>query len=273
MPKKLPYLPRFALAIIIVLALLAAAMALNLAIAEGQEIKRRPPDDALIAYLTDPDSPLTAPAQVPAGTALKFHIVPASDAWKLQYYGADKNWHCVDWLRGVTYGPSIRPDPELGSIITFGYPSNRIFYLRGAVPNYGAGCTQQPAGQSVPDDDMRQITAIMPVTWGTAPQNPGPTPPGYGAAPDGIDSIDTLIYQAPGGDWVAQMMVSVGAAVVIMAILRSMVGLIAGIGAMPISAYGMAAIGYGSYWYVTVMVLIFVLAVAAFATIIRRPGG
>ena len=120
--------------------------------------------------------------------------------------------------------------------------------------------------------ELAQVSPAIQVTFGTA--NPGPTPPGYGdKPPEGIDSIDTLIYQTPGGDWVAQMFVSVGAAVVIIAILRSMVGMIAGIGAMPISAYGMASIGYGAYWYVIVMVLFFVLAVAAFTLLTRRPSG
>ena len=243
-----------------------------------QEIKRRP--NGLIPYLTNPDSPLPTPASVlDAPAAVKFRIAPPRDDWDLQTWGGpreddESGWECQGGGFGVTYTKSV--DPELGQIITWARTNPRISYLRAVYPESG-GAACKPGGfgqlgQSYKDDDMAYISPTILITYGAGAAAIAP-PPGYDANPDSIDSIDTLIYQTPGGDWVAQMFVSVGAAVVIMAILRSMIGLIAGIGAMPISAYGMASIGYGAYWYVIVMVLFFVLAVAAFTLLTRRPSG
>ena len=260
MPKKLPPLPGLALAVIITLALLCAAMMLHITIAESagppQEIKRRGP--FLIAYLTTPTDALPNPATVNVPATVNFRMEPASDTWKLQRW-ANGAWGCADGSFDV-YSES--EDADLGRIATATQAIGATaLYLRGVVPAQG----QNPCYSY---SELASVTRVMQLTIGAA--TPGPAPPGYGAKTDSIDSIDTLIYQAPGGDWVTQMLVSVGAAVVIMVILRSMIGLIAGIAAMPVSAYGMALIGYGSYWYVTVMVIIFVLSVAAFATLTRR---
>ena len=270
MPKKLPKLPGLAFAIIIVLGLLCAAMALHISIIDGaegagpaQEIKRRHTPVALIAYLTNPADALPLPATVNVPATVNFRMEPKSDDWKLQRF-ANGAWECADGSFDTEYSES--DDDDLGRIATAKqFFTATALYLRGVVPAQGDDAC-------FPSNELAQVSPAIQVTFGTA--NPGPTPPGYGdKPPEGIDSIDTLIYQTPGGDWVAQMFVSVGAAVVIMAILRSMVGLIAGIGAMPISAYGMASIGYGAYWYVIVMVLLFVLTVAAFTVITRRPSG
>ena len=267
MPKKLPPLPGLALAIIIVLGLLVAAMALHISIIDGaegagpaQEIKRRGP--FLIAYLTNPNDALPNPATLILPARVNFRMEPASDHWKLQEW-TGYGWDCASI--GLFEDYSEAADSDLGRIATATQQLINIApYLRGVVPAQG----ENPC---YADAELASVTRVMQLTIGEA--TPGPTPPGYDANPDSIDSIDTLIYQTPGGDWVAQMFVSVGAAVVIMAILRSMVGMIAGIGAMPISAYGMASIGYGAYWYVIVMVLFFVLAVAAFTLLTRRPSG
>ena len=270
MHKNLPPLPGLALAIIIVLGLLVAAMALHITIIDGaegagpaQEIKRRHTPPMLIAYLTNPADALPLPATVNIPATVKFRMEPKSDNWKLQRF-ARGEWGCADGSFDTAYSES--DDDDLGRIVAASqFSTATAFYLRGVVPAQGENPCYAGA-------EFAQVSPAIQVTFGTA--NPGPTPPGYGdKPPEGIDSIDTLIYQTPGGDWVAQMFVSVGAAVVIMAILRNMIGLIAGIGAMPISAYGMASIGYGAYWYVIVMVLIFVLSVAAFAVITRRPSG
>ena len=281
MPKKLPPLPGLALAVIITLALLCAAMMLHITIAESagpaQEIKRRPPDNALIAYLTNPADALPAPAQVPHRTSVKFRMQPARDDWELQFYDDDDDeWVCFNAAYGsqMSHAYSADSDPDWGRIIGFYQPFEALFYLRGVVPQFaGAACAGNALNApSAADSDLAVISGTLKLTYGTGVFNPPEPPPGYGAQSDGIDSIDTLIYQAPGGEWVTQMLVSVGAAVVVMVILRSMAGLMIGIMVMPVSAFGMALIGYGSYWYVAVMVLIFVFAVAGFAMLTRQRG-
>lgn len=265
MPAKLAY------GLLIAVSLFAVALSCQLAISEGtgpaQEIKRRPPDVALIAYLSSsPEHPLATPASVPAGTAVQFRMAPARNDWRLQFFTG--TWNCASSAYGAigwTYTES--DDPALGKVISLGRPDNVTMYIRGATPTeFSAACNNDV---SVSDSELGTISPVLLVKYGTG-GTPGAAPPGYGAAPDGIDSIDTLIYQTPGGDWVAQMLVSIGAAAVIMLILRSMIGLLAGIAAMPISAYGMAAIGYGTYWYVTVVVVLFILAAAAAAVLTRK---
>ena len=273
MPKKLPYLPRFALAIIIVLALLAAAMALNLAIAEGQGFtpKYR---DALIAWTTNPSDTLGLQAQLPTSTAVKFAMPTPSDSWELQTWSGSGKWHC-DSIAGATQSDN----DDLGRVITATLHGNGEIYLRGVEPpDFGDACTSEPPPPGIyttvmvskPDAELAQISRMMLIRYGAGPQNPIPAPPGYKT--DTLQTADDLLYQAPGGGWTTQMLVSVAAAGVVMLILRSMAGLMIGILTLPVSAYGMVLIGYGSYWYVTVAVFLTALCIAAFATIIRRPG-
>ena len=285
MPKKLPKLPGLAFAIIIVLGLLCAAMALHITLIDGaegagpaQEIKRRPM--GLIAYLSNPDDALPTPAaSVPAATPLKFRMIPAESYWRLQYWeglGANPAWQCLSaaavglWMPPGAYSES--DDPALGRIVTFAQPSNAQWYYRGAVSKSGATCDSRDV--SVADSELQTATPALLVTYGTGGAAAVKPPPGYNPNPaQSLETFDDLLYQAPGGEWVTQMLVSVAAAVVVMAILRSMAGLMIGIMVMPVSAFGMALIGYGSYWYVTVMALIFVLTVAAFTILTRRPSG
>ena len=258
---NMPKIPTFALALLIIMGLLAAAMSCRLAIVEGtgpaQEIKRRPMP-ALIAYLTNPDAALPNPATVNVPATVKFRMEPASDVWKLQRW-AGGAWGCAGGSFDTNYSESA--DSDLGRIATAVQIGSTALYLRGVVPAEGADPCYSLA-------ELASVTRVMQVTFGTAA--PADPPPGYGAAPDGIDSIDTLIYQTPGDTWTAQILVSIGAAGVIMVILRSMAGLLIGAAAMPVSAYLMASIGYGSYWYVAVTALLLAFAVAAVSVLIRK---
>lgn len=267
MPKKLPPLPGLALAIIIVLGLLVAAMALHISIIDGaegagpaQEIKRRGP--FLIAYLTNPNDALPNPASVMRGT-VKFRMEPASDTWTLQSWNdTDEDWDCAEAYFD-TYAEAT--DSELGRVVTVAQVfSDAGLYLRGVVAADGSGACYA-------DAELASKTRVMQLIVGNG--MPGPTPPGYNPNPPTLENADALLYQAPGGDWVTQMLVSVGAAVAVMVVLRNATGLMMGIMVMPVSAFAMALIGYGSYWYVTVMALIFVLTVAAFTLLTRRPSG
>ena len=268
MPKMLPKLPGLALAMIITMALLAAALAFTLAIAEGagpaQEIKRRAPN--LVAYrFFPPSGALPAPAVLPRAQVSYFALVPGNDDWKLQRWDNDA-WRCLDdrdfnavaHFDATGVGRGWQTNPGM---------ANDQLYLRGVAADDDDDVCQ-------PDVRLTTVSRILLFTYGTAPENPVDPPPGYSATPpDGIDSIDTLIYQAPGGGWTTQMLVSVAAAGVVMVILRSMAGLMIGILVLPVSAFGIVLIGYGSYWYVTVAVLFMALSIAAFTMITRRPGG
>ena len=270
----MPPMPKIGFALLITIALLAAAMAFQLAIAEGQEIKRRPPADVLIAYLATPTAALPMPASVPVSTSVKFRMAPPQRDWRLQFFNKQSQWECFtagyDNIPNHSY--SVSDDPELGRIIAFAQPVAMQIYLRGAAPNPGYDACDS-AHVSAPDTELTVSDTLL-IIYGAGNVNPGPTPPGYGANPaQSLETFDDLLYQAPGGGWTTQMLVSVAAAGVVMVILRSMAGLMIGILVLPVSAYGMALIGYGSYWYVTVAVFFMALSIAAFAIIIRRPGG
>ena len=290
MPKKLPRLPGLALAIIIVLGLLVAAMAAHISIIDGAEgagpaqgftPKYR---TELIAWTTSADDRLPAPASVQGQEGVYFAMAPSRDDWALQRYaGKDAGWVCINAAYArqgfIAYSYSESDNDDLGRVIFFRQPYHAPFYLRGAAPKENSYACEGTAlnAKSAPDSELEAISRVLLLTFGGGAQNqPGytaPIPPPQGYSDATLQTADDLLYQAPGGDWVTQMLVSVAAAVVVMVILRSATGLMIGIMVLPVSAFGMALIGYGSYWYVTVMALIFVLAVAAFTLLTRRPSG
>ena len=247
--------------------------------------------DILVAYLTDPDERLgPVSASVPTGR-VSFRMVPPRDEWQLQYYDVtterpqpvlpDTGWDCIRESTETRYYFQYVLDSAHGRglVATWNEGNNVTHYLRAVVTKDGeSACarTRDAYGQtSRPDSDMAVITRTLKLTYGTGNhwnmQRDGPrsVPKSFANAPT-LRTVDDLIYQSPGGHWTTQMLVSFGAAVVVMIILRSMVGLMLGILLLPVTAYGMVLIGYGSYWYVLVMVLLFVFSVVAWGMAIRR---
>ena len=244
--------------------------------------------DILVAYLTDPDERLgPVSASVPRGR-VSFRMVPPRDKWQLQYYepavvpdDPDTGWECVRETTNTQYYFQYALDSAHGRglVATWNELNNVTHYLRAVVTKDGeSACAKarDAYGQtSRPDSDMAVITRTLKLVYGTgihwniSRDGPRTVPKSFANAPT-LRTVDDLIYQSPGGHWTTQMLVSFGAAVVVMIILRSMVGLMLGILLLPVTAYGMVLIGYGSYWYVLVMVLLFVFSVVAWGMAIRR---
>ena len=244
--------------------------------------------DILVAYLTDPDERLgPVSASVPRGR-VSFRMVPPRDEWQLQFYNVttkgpqpvlpDTGWECIRETTNAQYYFQYALDSAHGRglVATWNELNNVTHYLRAVVTKDGeSACAKarDAYGQlSRPNSDMAVITRTLKLTYGTGSHwNHGirQAPKSFANAPT-LRTVDDLIYQSPGGHWTTQMLVSFGAAVVVMIILRSMVGLMLGILLLPVTAYGMVLIGYGSYWYVLVMVLLFVFSVVAWGMAIRR---
>ena len=257
--------------------------------------------DILVAYLTDPNERLgPVQATFSSSTTIKFKMVPARPDpkrdrkdWQLVYLdnrahqkNADDEdrdlWRCLnpDSNSNLTID---RVDGAYTADRVFDYNFNPSYnsYLRGIVVEDGDACETIQAGNrpntsvAVPEDKWSVKTRIIYITRGTRGSYEPDPPKGF-AEPNQplggptLQTVDDLIYQAPGGDWTTQMLVSFGASVVVMIILRSMVGLMIGILLMPVSAYGMFLIGYGSGWYVIVMVLLFVFSAVAWGLVTRR---
>ena len=259
--------------------------------------------DILVAYLTDPNERLgPVQATFSSSTAIKFKMAPARPDpkhgrkdWQLVYldnknhqYDEDGNemWRCIS-LDGNSNLTIDEVDGEYTADRVFDYPFNPSYnsYLRGIVVADGDACETKTAGTgdnarpntsvAVHEDKWSVKTRIIYISRGS-PGGFEPVPPKGFAEPNQplggptLQTVDDLIYQAPGGHWTTQMLVSFGAAVVVMIVLRSMVGLLIGIMVMPLSAYGMFLIGYGSGWFVMVMALLFVFSVVAWGMVTRR---
>ena len=255
--------------------------------------------DILVAYLTDPNERLgPVQAQFSSSTAMKFKMVPARpdpkhgrEDWQLLYldnkdhqYDADGNmrWRCVN-RRSNSNLTIDRVDGAYTADRVFDYTFNPSYhsYLRGIVVEDGDACERKDlykkngerveladTSVAVLESKWAVKTRIIYFSSGGIGAHEPKVPPDFNAPT--LQTVDDLIYQAPGGDWTTQMLVSFGASVVVMIILRSMVGLMIGILVMPVSAYGMFLIGYGSGWYVIVMVLLFVFSAVAWGLVTRR---
>ena len=248
--------------------------------------------DILVAYLTDPNERLgPVRASVPPGTVINFRMVPARDEWQLMYidnrafqYGPEGNKGDMRWRCVSTTNSAIDMTAGRGRVFNYTVNTNWNVFLRGVVAQedgdacevihaYGpkgeeAGGGRPNTSVSVPDNKLAVKTRALYLDTGGTNRGKPDVPPGF----DGptLQTVDDLIYQAPGGHWTTQMLVSFGASVVVMIILRSMVGLMVGILLMPVTAYGMFLIGYGSGWYVIVLCLLFVFSAVAWGLVIRR---
>lgn len=245
--------------------------------------------DILVAWLTDPNDrlgPVSASVALgtPNGTTVKYRMVPARDEWKLQHWAFESTSHKGRWMcqglnSSVTYKfqEAIDASGGRGMVTTWNEPNNETRYVRGVVPKAEkSACDASMV--SNPDGDMQAITRTLKLTfgigsiWRTRTDPPGllniNPPPSF----DGptLQTADDLLYQTPGGPWTTQMLVSIGAAAVVMIVLRSMIGLLIGIAVMPAAAFGMVTIGYGNYWYVMVVGLLFVFSAVAWGVVARR---
>ena len=258
--------------------------------------------DILVAYLTDPNERLgPVSATFSSSTAMKFRMAPARPDpkhgrkdWQLLYldnknfqYDEDGNmrWRCISpGSQSNLTGDEVDGAYTADRVYDYTFNPSYHSYLRGIVVADGDACESKNLYKKNGETVGRPNTsvAVLKDKWSVKTRiiylssgSPGPdgrepdVPPDFAHAPT-LQTLDDLIYQAPGGHWTTQMLVSFGAAVVVMIVLRSMAGLMIGIMVMPLSAYGMYLIGYGSGWFVMVMALLFVFSVVAWGMVTRR---
>lgn len=240
--------------------------------------------DILVAWLTDPNDRLGPVSETfAASTTIKFRMQPPRDDWQLLYL--DNQVHQYDEQRNIRWrclsqsgNSAIDASTAMGRVYTYNWNASYNSYVRGVVladPDDNACESITIGGRSntsvaVLGDVFKIETRAIYFTSGTVVPNREPTPdPKFTGVPT-LQTADDLLYQTPGGPWTTQMLVSIGAAAVVMIVLRSMIGLLIGIAVMPAAAFGMATIGYGNYWYVMVVGLLFVFSAVAWGVVARR---
>ena len=84
-------------------------------------------------------------------------------------------------------------------------------------------------------------------------------------------TVKEFIGTTPGGPWMPQLLVSFCVSVMVLWILRfSVVGLLGAAIMLPVSAYVMAAIGFGNYWLPTFELLMIAMPALGWRFLTRR---